>query len=73
MLRYLILLLAGLWIVPRLLRLLSGTRRGARQSQDRVGGSGTGSRRSGKRDERLRNLTQQDISDAEFEEIPPEE
>jgi hypothetical protein len=73
MLRYLFLLLAVLWFIPRLLRLLRGPDRGTRRGPDRVDGPGTGPRRTGRKEQRLRNLTQQDISDAEFEEIPPEE
>jgi len=64
MLRFLILILAGLWLLPRLLRLLrSGSDQ--RRPQVRPADSPT-------RDERLRDLTRQDISDADFEEIPPE-
>ena len=70
MLRYLVLMLAALWVVPRLFRLLSS------------GAARTGRRRDGSRratpqarppqDERLKDLTQQDIADAEFEELPPD-
>ncbi len=71
MLRYLVLLLAALWVIPRVFRLLGS------------GAARTGGRRSrpgpvqpeapSPRDERLKDLTQQDIADAEFEEIPPDE
>ena len=66
MLRFLLLLLAGLWFVPRLLRLLGAAKAGPRQSDRTTQGSPQA------RDP-LRNLSQQDISDAEFEEIPPQE
>jgi hypothetical protein len=65
MLRTLLLLLAGLWVLPRLLRLLGGGRRRPDQAPPPAGAR--------EREDRLQNLTQQDISDAEFEEIPPEE
>jgi len=76
MLRILLFILAGLWLIPRLMRLFLPRR----PAEPRVG---RGARRRDRRDpapdgapdppDRLRDLTQQDISDADFEEIPPED
>ena len=65
MAKFLLFLLAILLLIPRLMRLLVPRRpRGADPG-----------RRTGpeQRDERLRDLTRQDISDADYEEIPPED
>ncbi len=76
--RLLLLILAALWLIPRLLRLLlpRGTgehRTGAgRFRRDRRPGGGQADSRP-ERPDRLRDLTQQDISDADYEEIPPED
>jgi len=63
--KFLLLLLALILLVPRLLRLLvprSPSPRGEQQ------------KRQPRQDpEVLKDLTQQDISDADYEEIPPEE
>jgi hypothetical protein len=74
-LRLLLLILAALWLVPRILRLLGPGRRGEprdplgrfrrRRSRPRTGAP--------ERPDHLRDLTQQDISDADYEEIPPED
>ncbi|HOX26337.1 MAG TPA: hypothetical protein PLL30_07105 [Candidatus Krumholzibacteria bacterium] len=64
MFKFLVLLLAVLWFLPRLLRLL-GTRDGDRRQEIRA-------QRRTPRDDRLQDLNRQDISDADFEEIPPE-
>ena len=65
--RFLLFLLAGLLIIPRLLRLLA-PRRPEPQSRPR--------RADPKQPERhdpLQDLTRQDITDVDYEEIPPEE
>jgi hypothetical protein len=67
LLRTILLILAGLWIIPRILRLLRGGHSGPELKRP---GNPAADPDHGKR---LRDLTQQDISDAEFEEIPPEE
>jgi hypothetical protein len=65
MAKFLLFLLAVLILIPRLMRLLV-TRRPP---------SGDRTRRTGptRADDRLRDLTRQDISDADYEEIPEEE
>jgi hypothetical protein len=65
MLRFLIILFAGLLIIPRLVRLLS-TRKPAERPSSRAESPPAA-------DDPLRDLTQQDISDADYEEIPPED
>ena len=65
MLRILFLILVGLWALPRMMRWLgrsAGSRSKARPDLDRSTPPET-----------LKDLTQQDISDVDFEEIPPEE
>ncbi len=66
MLRTILLILAGLWILPRLVRLLTAGRPPRPRARDASPGSP-------EPPSHLQDLTRQDISDAEFEEIPPEE
>jgi len=81
MLRFIVLFLASLWILPRLMRLLGGSKTGPHWSRDRLGRRDRPertdrqgpARTSDKPGDPLQDLTQQDITDAEFEEIPPEE
>jgi hypothetical protein len=79
MLKYLFLLLAAFWLIPRLMRWLllpaSASRRGndARRKSARRPDPGRPEDGRPESSERLRDLTQQDISDADYEEIPPEE
>jgi hypothetical protein len=72
MLRFFLMLLAALWVVPRLLRLALRAGPGGRQESARRART---SAKAGRPDpaERPSGFSQQDISDAEFEEIPPEE
>jgi hypothetical protein len=63
-LRLLLILLLVFWFVPLLRRAMSGRRRPASDA-----GVARGQR---DRDERLASLTRQDISDADFDELPPE-
>ncbi len=72
MLRFILLLLAGLWFIPRLLRALSGRGGGHGEAGDPRASEGQSGRDSAN-DPRLSDLTQQDISDADFEEISEEE
>ncbi len=77
--RLLLLLFTVFWFVPRVLRGLTGKRGGMPpRSGSKEHGPERSGRRSGGQHEsgqngsgHLANLTRQDISDAEFEEIPP--
>jgi hypothetical protein len=65
MLKFLFILFTGLLVIPRLLRLLaSGSRRGVERPPEPRPSSPPDS---------LSELTRQDISDADYEELPPEE
>ncbi len=72
MLRFLLFLFAGLWIIPRLLRSLGG-RSGNPDGRSETRTSGDRPTPESSNDPRLSDLTQQDISDADFEEISEEE
>jgi hypothetical protein len=63
-LRLLLILLLVFWFVPQLRRFISRRRRPVSEE-----GVDRGRR---DHDERLASLTRQDISDADFEELPPE-
>jgi len=72
MLRFFLLLLAGLWFIPRLLRALGGRSGDHGEPGDPRASEGQSGHDSAN-DPRLSDLTQQDISDADFEEISEEE
>jgi hypothetical protein len=63
--KFLLFLLAILILIPRLMRLLVPRRPPADDQARRP--------RETRQEDRLRDLTRQDISDADYEEIPPEE
>ncbi len=65
MLRILFFILIGFWALPRLMRWLGRSAIAHRQSRPDLDRSTP--------TESLKDLTQQDISDVDFEEIPPEE
>jgi hypothetical protein len=63
-LRLLLILLLVFWVVPLFRRSMPGRRRPRADAEV--------ARDQRNRDEHLANLTRQDISDGEFEELPPE-
>ena len=64
MLRFLVFLFASLVVIPRLLRLLAPS---GRQAPERPSAP-----RPASPPDSLSDLTSQDISDADYEELPPE-
>ena len=69
MLKFLFLLFVGLLVIPRLLGALIPRRTKSTRTKSRPD-----SRPGGKQDpDDLRDLTRQDITDADYEDIPPEE